>query len=169
MYLMIGFGILGVINGTVATSVKQTTELLTNKEILLANAINKHVVVKFHNNEILGGVIYQYVFTFVLFLVCTAVGCVYMPMNKIPGANFDNHILGIFNFVDLVSNWDVLGVYIFIGVGILGALINRKTNKVKVQKKKYFIPCAIVSVLLVAISTLYLVVAVFVDLGYALS
>jgi CHASE2 domain-containing sensor protein len=56
-------------------------------------------------------------------------------------------------------------VICFIGVAILGGMINRKTNKVKVTKNKMFLPTAIVSVTFVGISLLYMVVAQFVDLG----
>jgi hypothetical protein len=60
-----------------------------------------------------------------------------------------------------------LFIYIFIGIAFIGCLINRKTHKVKVIKSKVFVPAAIISVVLIGISTLYLIVQIFTDLGLA--
>jgi hypothetical protein len=53
----------------------------------------------------------------------------------------------------------------FIGIAILGCLINRKTNKVKVTKSNVFKPAAWVALILLGISMLYLLVSVFTDVG----
>jgi heme/copper-type cytochrome/quinol oxidase subunit 1 len=56
----------------------------------------------------------------------------------------------------------------FIGVAILGCLINRKTNKVKVTKTKIFKPAAWVSLILLCVSIVYLVISVFADVGLSI-
>lgn len=168
VYILIGLGILGVINGTIATAVKQVNELIMNKEILFSHSINK-LTGRFANKDVLNGVLYYFLFTITIFIVATVIGCFYVPLDAIPNVNFSNQTLGLFNFVGEISNWDVLGIYIFIGLAIFGGLLNRKTNKVAVSKKKYFVVCAIISCCLVALATGYLFIQTFVDLGFAAS
>ena len=53
---------------------------------------------------------------------------------------------GVFNFINDLSNWQTLIIFIFIGVIIFGAIINRFTKKIEVDKKWFFWPAAITAV-----------------------
>jgi hypothetical protein len=54
-------------------------------------------------------------------------------------------------------------------VAILGCLINRRTNKVKVEKTRIFKPAAWIALVLLGISVLYLFVSVFADVGLSIN
>jgi hypothetical protein len=59
----------------------------------------------------------------------------------------------------------VLFIFAFIGIVFFGCLKNRKTKKIPTTKSKIFLPTAIISISLIAISVLYLIIVNFVDLG----
>lgn len=67
-------------------------------------------------------------------------------------------------FADLMANWTAIGAFAFIVFAIMGGLWNRRTNKIKVQKSKIFIPTAIFSVILVSLGLIFQTLAPFVDL-----
>ncbi|AAT27776.1 APC family permease [[Mycoplasma] mobile] len=61
----------------------------------------------------------------------------------------------LYNFVDIITNFASIMAYLFIGVSIHGALINRKKNFVKVKKYKYFVPVAWIALIFVYISVVF--------------
>ncbi|GHU32970.1 hypothetical protein FACS1894166_07390 [Bacilli bacterium] len=56
--------------------------------------------------------------------------------------------------------------FMCIGCAQIGALINRKTKRVKVERTKSFVPCAIISIIIVSISLLFIIVSSFADIGF---
>jgi hypothetical protein len=158
IYILIAVGILSVINGTVVTGVKIYEDLITTREIAFSNHFGG-IRNKFKGAP-MSGVLYGFVLTFIFFVVITIIGVFFIDLGNYTG-QFDTKTAGIFSFNDIVSNWDVLFIYVFIGVAILGCLINRKTHKVKVTKSKIFVPAAYIGLALLGLSVLYLLVSVF--------
>ena len=67
----------------------------------------------------------------------------------------------LYVFADLLTNFTSLAMFMIIGVAIVGGLVNRKTNKTKVVKYKWFLPAAWVSTIFLGIGTLYFIIQEF--------
>ncbi len=63
----------------------------------------------------------------------------------------DNPDGGVFAFINDLSNWQTLLIFIFIGIIIGGAIVNRFTKKIEVQKRRYFLPTAFITVISLAV------------------
>jgi uncharacterized membrane protein (DUF441 family) len=74
-------------------------------------------------------------------------------------------VAGLYSFVDIFSNWGVFFSFAVITIAILGGLINRKTNQIKITKSKLFLPAAWISIVMVAIIFLYIVASSFANVG----
>lgn len=61
----------------------------------------------------------------------------------------------LYVFADLLTNFTSLAMFIIIGISILGTLINRTKNKVKVEKYRWFVPAAWVALIFLALGTIY--------------
>lgn len=62
------------------------------------------------------------------------------------------------SYVDFIDNWSniaVLGGFLSYSIIILGALANRVTGKVKVEKKKYFVAASIIGLIFSVFTTFY--------------
>ena len=57
----------------------------------------------------------------------------------------------LYTFCDLVSNWGALFVFMFVALSIYGGIKNRKNEFVKVQKFKFFIPFAYLSIIFISL------------------
>ncbi len=77
-------------------------------------------------------------------IVFTIFSFLFGTLAKIGASNIDG---GVFVFINDLSNWQTLLIFIFIGIIIAGAVVNRFTKKIEVDKRKYFMPAAIITVL----------------------
>ncbi|WP_168388305.1 APC family permease [Mycoplasma marinum] len=96
------------------------------------------------------------IFSFIFIIIIFFVGAFVWPTQ--------NKVEGISELTDLLTNWTSLLVFLMISFAIMGALVNRKTNKIKVKKSKIFIPSAIISIILTTIPGIYMIVASIVDM-----
>jgi hypothetical protein len=51
---------------------------------------------------------------------------------------------------------------------MIGALVNRKTNRIKTDRKKSFLPAAYVSIVIVGVGLIFVIVQSFANLGLVL-
>lgn len=73
----------------------------------------------------------------------------------------------IYSFSDMLTNFTSLLVFIILAIVMIGALINRKTQKIKVVKSKIFIPSAIIAITINLLGGIYMVIEAIVGLtGY---
>jgi uncharacterized membrane protein (UPF0182 family) len=72
------------------------------------------------------------------------------------------------SFVDLMANWTSLLAFACIVFAMIGALINRKTNRIKTDRKKSFIPAAYISIVIVGVGLIFVIVQSFANLGLVL-
>jgi len=73
----------------------------------------------------------------------------------------------LYQFSDVLTNFTSLLIFLIIAVAILGGLINRKTNKVKVEKSKLFIPSGIITVVIIFSASIYMIIESIVGMtGY---
>ncbi len=76
-------------------------------------------------------------------ILFTVFSFLFGTLAKIGDNNIDG---GVFTFINDLSNWQTLIIFIFIGIIIAGAVVNRFTKKIEIEKKKYFMPAAIITI-----------------------
>jgi lysylphosphatidylglycerol synthetase-like protein (DUF2156 family) len=85
-------------------------------------------------------------------------------MQSITGNSiYDNssHMDNILSFVDTYANWNALFAFVCVAFAIIGALRNRRTNKVKVTKSKVFVPSAIIAITVVGVGIIFVFINTF--------
>jgi hypothetical protein len=65
----------------------------------------------------------------------------------------------------MIANWNAVLAFACIIFAVCGALKNRRTKLIKVEKSKYFVAGGIVSILIVGASLMFIVLKVFGDLA----
>lgn len=174
MNLCIAIGVLGIINGFSMWAPRYVEDLLALGDLPFWNRFQG----KLNPNRPIVGIVYSLVITIPVVIVFTAIGALaYLPLNA-DYAYYDSpndwralvsesggSMNRLYTFADLMSNWTALFTFAFIAFAILGGIINRKTNKVLIKdKKKYFLPTAYISVIIVFISLLVTVLVPIIDL-----
>lgn len=64
----------------------------------------------------------------------------------------------LYSMTDMLTNYTSLVAFLIIVGGVLGALHNRKTNKIKVDKKWYFVPAAWIASIFALTGAVYMVI-----------
>ena len=68
----------------------------------------------------------------------------------------------LYTFADLMGTWTALFTFGFITAAIYGGIKNRKTKKVQTDQKSYFVPMAIVAVIIVGLAlTVTILIPIF--------
>ena len=179
--LLIAFGILGITNGLTMYNTRFYDDLIKNNEIIFADKFQP----KLRTNKPLAGLLYSACICPIVFIFFTLVGSLgYMDtsgysllkmydINNMPLLNegYDSHATAIgnlnnlYSMCDLVANWSSMLIFVCITISIIGCLINRKTNRVKIEKNKWFVACAWISSLIIGIGILFIVISSIVNIG----
>ena len=72
------------------------------------------------------------------------------------GTGYGSGAGNLYNLADMLTNYTSLMVFLIINGGVVGAIINRRTNKVKVEKKWFFIPAAIIATIFSFAGAIYM-------------
>jgi hypothetical protein len=147
---MIGIGVFGILNGFALFDSFYYGALIKIGELPLSSKLKKYRIN-------VGGTIYKTVCAIIAFTLFTIIGIFYLKSSGYDSTEFDDKSQRLYTFVDTMANWTALLSFGSIAIAQIGALRNRKTNKVKVQKTKLFVPCAIFSVSLICLGGLYIV------------
>ncbi|ADE19855.1 APC family permease [Mycoplasma crocodyli] len=165
--LMIGIGVLGIINGFSMWAPRFVEDLLAEGELPFWN--HKLVKGKLNPNFPKIGVIYSLVLSIPTVLIFTLIGALgYIASNPDYVGGYDPvdkyEMAKLYSFADLMANWTALFTFSFIGASIFGGIRNRKTNRVKIEdKKKYFVVSAWIAVVLVFSALLITLIVPFID------
>lgn len=98
---------------------------------------------------------------------------IYSVVNAVPGLvspdgaiyyKYGTGVGQLYTFCDMVSNWSALFIFLFITLALIGGLRNRKTNQVKVNKFKFFIPMSLIAAICISIPIVVTIVEPFVNL-----
>ena len=71
------------------------------------------------------------------------------------GTSYGYKAAELYSFADLMATWTALLAFGFITLAIVGGIKNRKTNMIKVQKSKSFMPMAISAVIINALAIFF--------------
>lgn len=179
--ILIAIGIFGIINGLAIYNPLFYQELIKEGDLPFSDRLKSKVASQ-KNNKI--GLIYAGAITIVFFILFTLIGALaykdangYGAVKMTPiiwdgtstrAEGYDSTGIGyvnsLYSFVDLVANWASTFAFLFISFAIIGAMINRKTNKVKVTKVKGFTWCSIVATVLIDVAVLFIVISSIADI-----
>lgn len=150
--ICISIGVLGIINGFSMWAPRYVEDLLATGDLPFWEKWHK----KLNPNKPYVGIVYSLVITIPVVIIFTTIGALaYIPSDSYSIYSNDAHqsMARLFAFCDLMANWTALFTFGFIAAAIYGGIKNRKTNKIEIKnKKKYFLPFAWISVILVGFS-----------------
>jgi hypothetical protein len=76
----------------------------------------------------------------------------------------DSYVCNLYSFADMIANWNAVLAFVCIIFAVGGALKNRRTKLIKVEKSRSFVVGGIVSAIVVGTGLSFIVVKVFGDL-----
>lgn len=147
--IMVGIGVLGIINGFALWGTRFTEDLIKANEL----PYSVKLVSKLKDNKATVGAIYSLVtFIPIAIVFCSIGGLAYINSSYKPeGYGYGSGVGELYSFADLMGTWTSVIAFTFILIVIIGAIKNRKTNKIKVTKNKLFLPTAIAATILMAL------------------
>lgn len=139
--ILIGIGVLGIINGFALWSTRFIEDLIKANEV----PYSTKYVNKINDKKAWVGIAYNLVLAIPTVVVfCIIGGLAYVNAY---GDAYGTGSGNLYTFADLMATWTSVLAFTFILFAIVGAIKNRKTNKVDVVKSKYFLAMGWSSVL----------------------
>lgn len=158
--ILIGVGVLGIVNGFAMWSTRFMEDLIRANEV----PFSAKLVNKINDKTPYVGIVYNLVIALpIVIIFCIIGGLAYVNAGGYEYAESANKL---YSFADLMGTWTALLAYAFILFSIIGALRNRRTNQVKVQKSKLFKPFAMLSILLISLPIFFTFFAPIADLFF---
>lgn len=167
--IFIAFGVLGIINGFSMWTSRFIEDLIKEGEL----SIPRKYLTKLNSNRPVIGTIYAYLISVPVIILFSVIGgLAYFPSSSYSDNGISlydgqgyNSMIRLLSFADLMATWTSLFAFAFIALAIFGGLRNRKTQKVKTIKFKYFVFSAWASLIIVGLSLIFSVVQPFINLG----
>ncbi|MGL5640606.1 MAG: APC family permease [Mycoplasmoidaceae bacterium] len=159
--ILIAIGILGIINGFSLWAPRFTEDLIRENELPLSS----RYVNKLNANKPVVGIAYTLIASVPIIILFSIIGALGFDDTVGYGDDFYGSKMGaLYSFCDIVANWTAVFAFAFIVAAIYGGIRNRKTEKIKTQKYKNFMPFAISSVLIMSITLFFTVLTPIIDL-----
>lgn len=177
--ILIAIGILGIINGFAIYNPLYYQDLIKEGELPFSSKLKGRIATQKHNWV---GLVYAGVITLVFFIIFTLIGALayvdtigYGTTTMVALSGEAATVLGydtvangpcnsLYSFCDLMANWTSIFAFLCVVFATIGAMINRKTNRVKVRKAKGFWFCSIVSTIVISVACLFIVAAAIGDI-----
>ena len=156
--IMIAIGVLGIINGFAMWAPRFTEDLIKEGELPFSIKYKD----KLNENKPKVGIMYSFVITIPIVLVFTLIGALAYIDNY--GTSYGSGMGKLYTFADLMGTWTALFTFGFITAAIYGGIKNRKTKKVQTDQKSYFVPMAIVAVIIVGLALTVTILIPILDL-----
>ena len=163
--IIIAFGVFGIVNCDAVWAPRFIEDLIRTDDLFNWGKKYKH---KLNPDRPVVGVWINYS---IFVPICILFACI-GALGYIPGdiPNYPPAVQQLYAFCDLSSSWNAVIVFAFICLSILGGLINRmgkkKGSRVEIKEKtKYFIPCAIVAMIIISACILIELFAPLYNLG----
>lgn len=158
--ILIGIGVLGIINGFALWSPRFVEDLMKANEIPLSTKYVK----KLNDSKAKVGVMYNLALSIPIILIfCIIGGLGYVDASEY-GSQYGTGVSKLYSFADLMATWTSVIAFAFILCAIIGAMKNRKTQEIKVEKSKFFLPMAYCSVLTMILPIFFTFFAPIADL-----
>ena len=156
--IMIAIGVLGIINGFAMWAPRFTEDLIKEGELPFSIKYKD----KLNENKPKVGIMYSFVITIPIVIVFTLIGALAYIDNY--DASYGSGMGKLYTFADLMGTWTALFTFGFITAAIYGGIKNRKTKKVQTDQKSYFVPMAIVAVIIVGLALTVTILIPILDL-----
>ena len=153
--IMIAIGVLGIINGFAMWAPRFTEDLITprfTEDLIKEGELPFSIKYKdrLNDNKPIIGIMYSFVITIPIVILFTLIGALAYIDNY--GTSYGTGMGKLYTFADLMGTWTALFTFGFITASIYGGIKNRKTKKVVTDRKSYFVPMAIASVIIVGLA-----------------
>ncbi|MDE5599697.1 MAG: APC family permease [Ureaplasma sp.] len=146
--ILIGIGVLGIINGFGLWAPRFTEDLIREGELPFSELAAKGMASKWGNRPWIG-MLYNVIITVpVVILFCIIGGLGYINAADYGSYYGDASVAKLYSFADLMGTWTAVFAFLFIIAAIFGGITNRRTNRVKTEKSKIFLPFAYISVII---------------------
>ncbi|WP_255565866.1 APC family permease [Mycoplasma sp. E35C] len=141
--ILIGVGVLGIINGFALWSTRFMEDLIRANEVPFSTKL----VNKINDKRAVVGIKYNLALAIpVIIIFCIIGGLAYVDAGDY-GPSYGTGSAELYSFADLMATWTAVIAFAYILFAIIGAISNRKTKKIKVQKSKFFLPMAYSSII----------------------
>ncbi|MGL5643505.1 MAG: APC family permease [Metamycoplasmataceae bacterium] len=158
--ILIGIGILGIINGFAMWAPRFIENLIQEGELPFSSRFKNQL----NSDKPKVGIIYSLVTSIPVIAIFILIGVfAYIP-GGYADIGYGTGMENLYNFADLMANWTSLFAFGFIAAAIYGCLKNRKTQKVATDQKKYFKPMALSAIIIMSISLFVAIFAPIFDL-----
>ena len=155
--IMIAIGVLGIINGFAMWAPRFTEDLIKEGELPFSIKYKD----KLNENKPKIGIMYSFVITIPIVIVFTLIGAL-AYIDNYAESSYGSGMGKLYTFADLMGTWTALFTFGFITAAIYGGIKNRKTKKVQTDQKSYFVPMAIVAVIIVGLAlTVTILIPIF--------
>ncbi|WP_232954207.1 amino acid permease [Mycoplasmopsis phocirhinis] len=163
--IAIAIGVFGVINAFSMWMPRFIETLIAKGEMPLWNKF----IHQLNPKKPIVGVIYSIIIGLGANIIFTIIGSLlYIPTNSdyLKYSNDAFHYMArLYSFADLIANWITVFSFVFIALAVMGAIKNRKTNKIKIKnQKKYFLFFAYITVIFTGLAMLAQILVPIVDL-----
>ncbi len=150
--ILIGIGVLGIINGFALWSTRFMEDLVLADEVPFSTKFAG----KINPKTPWVGIMYNLVISLpIVVIFCIIGGLGYVAKPGYVSGNYGTGVASLYTFADLMGTWTALLAFAFITFAIAGAVKNRSTGLVKVQKTSYFMPMAICTIIINAIAIFF--------------
>lgn len=156
--LTIAIGVMGIINGFAMWAPRFVQDLIKEKELPFSNKFIDKIS---DDKKPMIGIYYSLAITLPLILLFTIIGS--QAYINTYGNSYGEGMGSLYTFSDLLGTWTAVFAFMFIMLPIFGGIKNRKTQIAKTEQKKYFLPCAWASVIIIGIVLLLLFLDAFVN------
>ncbi|MGL5204899.1 MAG: amino acid permease, partial [Metamycoplasmataceae bacterium] len=158
--ILIGIGILGIINGFAMWAPRFIENLIQEGELPFSSRFKNQL----NSDRPKIGILYSLVSSIPIILIFIIIGVfAYIP-GGYADIGYGTGMESLYNFADLMANWTSLFAFGFIVAAIYGCLRNRKTKRIATDQKKYFKPMAISAIIIMSVSLFVSVFAPIFDL-----
>ncbi len=146
--ILISIGVFGIVNCDSVWAPRFIEDLIRDDELFNWTKRFKN---RLNPDQPKVGVLINYCIFVPICILFALIGSLgYIPGNY---DNVNNEVRKLYAFCDLSSTWNAIIVFTFIVLAIYGALKNRFTKKIEIPKKsKIFMPCAIISIVIIALA-----------------
>ncbi|MGL4951508.1 MAG: APC family permease [Mycoplasma sp.] len=153
--IMIGIGILGIINAFAMWGPRFIEDLIREGELPLS----EKYISKLNPHKPNVGIMYSIIASVPIIIIFTLIGALGYIGDSYQDAGVSLYGTGmdkLYQFSDLMATWTAVFAFMFIMLPIFGGLKNRKKEFVKVEKNKHFVWSAWVATIIIGIVLLFL-------------
>ncbi len=172
--VFIAVGIMGIVNSFSMSTPRQFRDMSSRGELEISNWIQKIIYRRKLDNDsktqkFVSAWLFIFLSTALFFIVLGSVSILwyqdaYSSESSLKGDYSKVYAGGkLYSFADTLTNFTSLLMFIIISTSLLGAIFNRKSNKVKVQKSWYFLPAAWIAVVINYAAGLYMIIEAIVN------